>query len=467
MSSSPEPSRRRRNRSDIEDEEDADDVRTSQRPSPNGNATKRARTVDRDDESDSDSSEIRLARSNTGRGDEEDLEDAEELEFGGDNEDQEDDPDSGTGIGRVGRDGFQPGSIRRVKVTNFVTYERAEFFPGPNLNMVIGPNGTGKSSLVCAICLGLGLGPTHLGRAGEVGEFVKHGSKEAEIEIELEKKARDARNYVVRVRIVKDGNKREWYLQGTKTTLKAVQELTRSLSIQIDNLCQFLPQDKVSEFAALSPVDLLLQTQRAAAPEEMILQHEQLKANRKEQKKEQQKQAEDQEKLESLENRQQNLQSEVQRLQERQQIQDKINILKLRIPFLKYNSARAAHYEYKNKKIEAQQRLRTLKARVKPLLETVTVKETQRNQILNVVKEREYAIRRNEQATSAMTEKMDALEVSLNANHDALALEGTKDNARKVAYRKTQQEITRLENLMKQPQIEFDAKGWNDRIVSL
>ena len=52
-----------------------------------------------------------------------------------------------------------PGSIVRVKLTNFVTYTAVEFFPGPSLNMVIGPNGTGKSTLVCAICLGLGWGP--------------------------------------------------------------------------------------------------------------------------------------------------------------------------------------------------------------------------------------------------------------------------------------------------------------------
>jgi len=55
---------------------------------------------------------------------------------------------------------YQPGAIVRVKLTNFVTYTSAEFFPGPNLNMVIGPNGTGKSTLVCAICLGLGWPPS-------------------------------------------------------------------------------------------------------------------------------------------------------------------------------------------------------------------------------------------------------------------------------------------------------------------
>ena len=53
----------------------------------------------------------------------------------------------------------QPGSLVRVKLTNFVTYTSAEFHLGPSLNMIIGPNGTGKSTLVCAICLGLGWGP--------------------------------------------------------------------------------------------------------------------------------------------------------------------------------------------------------------------------------------------------------------------------------------------------------------------
>ena len=81
----------------------------------------------------------------------------------------------------------QPGSLVRVTMTNFVTYEKAEFMLGPNLNMIIGPNGTGKSTLVCAICLGLGWETKHLGRAKDISEFVKHGTKKAIIEIELAK----------------------------------------------------------------------------------------------------------------------------------------------------------------------------------------------------------------------------------------------------------------------------------------
>lgn len=39
------------------------------------------------------------------------------------------------------------------------------FDAGPNLNVIIGVNGSGKSSIVCAMVLGLGGKPRLLGRA--------------------------------------------------------------------------------------------------------------------------------------------------------------------------------------------------------------------------------------------------------------------------------------------------------------
>lgn len=51
------------------------------------------------------------------------------------------------------------GSIVRVKITGFMTYDHVEFRPGPHLNMILGPNGTGKSSIAAAIAIGLGFHP--------------------------------------------------------------------------------------------------------------------------------------------------------------------------------------------------------------------------------------------------------------------------------------------------------------------
>ena len=58
------------------------------------------------------------------------------------------------------RQRYVTGSIVRIQLKNFVTYDFVEFRPGPYLNMVIGPNGTGKSSIACAICLGLNFPPS-------------------------------------------------------------------------------------------------------------------------------------------------------------------------------------------------------------------------------------------------------------------------------------------------------------------
>ena len=65
------------------------------------------------------------------------------------------------------------------------TYDSLEFRPGPNLNVIIGPNGTGKSTIVCAICLGMTGKPAVLGRASNICDFVKYGKNNATIEIEL------------------------------------------------------------------------------------------------------------------------------------------------------------------------------------------------------------------------------------------------------------------------------------------
>ena len=39
--------------------------------------------------------------------------------------------------------------------------------------------------------------------------------------------------------------------------------MTKSMNIQVSNLCQFLPQDKVPEFARMNQVELLRATQEA------------------------------------------------------------------------------------------------------------------------------------------------------------------------------------------------------------
>lgn len=55
------------------------------------------------------------------------------------------------------------------------TYDYVTFFPGLQLNVIIGPNGTGKSTLMAAIVLGMGGSPKVLSRALNVSESIIFG----------------------------------------------------------------------------------------------------------------------------------------------------------------------------------------------------------------------------------------------------------------------------------------------------
>lgn len=50
-----------------------------------------------------------------------------------------------------------------------------------------------------------------------------------------------------------------------------MKEVAKELNIQLDNLCQFLPQDMVVEFAKCDPKTLLEQTQKAVGDEDLVM----------------------------------------------------------------------------------------------------------------------------------------------------------------------------------------------------
>uniref|UniRef100_A0A915D3K9 Structural maintenance of chromosomes protein 5 n=1 Tax=Ditylenchus dipsaci TaxID=166011 RepID=A0A915D3K9_9BILA len=70
------------------------------------------------------------------------------------------------------------GAIVKIVFSNFLTYDKVTCVPGPFLNVIIGPNGTGKSTIICGICLAVGGSPNILGRSDNFADFIKHGKDE-------------------------------------------------------------------------------------------------------------------------------------------------------------------------------------------------------------------------------------------------------------------------------------------------
>ncbi len=264
---------------------------------------------------------------------------------------------------------YREGSIVRISITNFMTYDQIEFNPGPSLNMIIGPNGSGKSSIVAAICIGLGFPPAIMGRAPKIEESIKFGKQTATIEIELQ--GSKGKNVVIFRQFShgQDGGKgsSEWKLDGKKSGVKVVQETVRSMNIQIDNLCQFLPQDKVASFARLSPAALLVETEKTVGDGSMYSQHESLISLEKEKAAEEMRILAEQEKLKSFQSKQEAAERDVQRLRERETLKKDIRIRELRLPFALYASAKEEYMLAKGRYAEAKRTLTEVMERNQPL----------------------------------------------------------------------------------------------------
>jgi chromosome segregation ATPase len=365
----------------------------------------------------------------------------------------------------VDEDGYKPGAIVRIKVTDFVTYTSAEFFPGPKLNMVIGPNGTGKSTLVCAICLGLGWGPQHLGRAKDPGEFVKHGCREASIEIELAKGPGLRKNPVIGRTIKREGNKSSFTINGKQASLAQVKKFAQSFAIQIDNLCQFLPQDKVSEFAALTPVELLNSTQRAAAGPEMIEWHESLKKLRAEQKKLQLDNLSDKDLLANLENRQEMQRVDVERMRQRAQIKRKIEMLEQLRPVIQYREARNELKQKKIKERKLRKELEDLETELEPALRAVNAKQRYCSQLDEVVKHKKRCFEQADRDAIETVKKIEQFDDALKDLNNQIEAEKKSGQSYRQEATKIQQTINRLNRELNDEPAELDIGWYNERIV--
>ncbi|KAF4549918.1 AAA domain-containing protein 9 [Elsinoe fawcettii] len=381
-------------------------------------------------------------------------------------------PDSYRADSLTGRNGtsiptqvHQPGSIRRVTMRNFVTYKEAEFLPGPSLNMVIGPNGTGKSTLVCAICLGLGWETKHLGRAKEIGEFVRHGCSKAVIEIELERDPeRHDLHPVIKTVIKKTDNVVTYFLNGRSKPRKDIRAECRSFSIQVDNLCQFLPQDRVVEFAALNPIDLLSRTLQAAAPEEMSEQYDELKELHEQQNRFTQDQSTHTETLKNLESRHDAQRTDVERFRERANIQRRVNALDMYRPTLEYNTARVLWEEAKARQQTARRDLAQLESEVAPALESCHQKDAYVKSVRAVVQRRKALVTRAEKDSADQFQKQEDFINHIKEYQAQQEHEGKREKELKTVMSRIRNGISDIELKMQSAPPEFEASSFNDQL---
>uniref|UniRef100_G1NMM1 Structural maintenance of chromosomes protein 6 n=1 Tax=Meleagris gallopavo TaxID=9103 RepID=G1NMM1_MELGA len=87
----------------------------------------------------------------------------------------------------------EAGIIERIQLKNFMCHSMLGPFQfGSNLNFIIGNNGSGKSSVLTALIVGLGGKATATNRGSSLKLFVKSGESSADISVTLQNQGRDA-----------------------------------------------------------------------------------------------------------------------------------------------------------------------------------------------------------------------------------------------------------------------------------
>uniref|UniRef100_A0A0E0DVB5 Structural maintenance of chromosomes protein 5 n=1 Tax=Oryza meridionalis TaxID=40149 RepID=A0A0E0DVB5_9ORYZ len=246
-----------------------------------------------------------------------------------------------------GDDDYVPGNIMEIELCNFMTYDHLTCRPGPRLNLVVGPNGSGKSSLVCAIALALAADPAILGRASSVAAFVKRGEDSGHVKISLRGNTPDHKLCITRK--IDTNNKSEWQLDGTTVPKKEVIDLIKKFNIQVNNLTQFLPQDRVCEFAKLTPIQLLEETEKAVGDPNLPIQHRQLIDRSKELKILQVAVKQKEQTLNNLKALNAEQEKDVERVRQRDRLLKKAELMKKKLPWLKYDMKKKEYKEAREK----------------------------------------------------------------------------------------------------------------------
>lgn len=299
------------------------------------------------------------------------------------------------------------GAIVRIKMENFLTYDMCEVLPGPHLNMIVGANGTGKSSIVCAICLGLAGKTSFIGRADKVGFYVKRGCQKGSVELEL---YRASGNLILTREIQVSNNQSTWYINGKNASLKMVEEQVAALNIQVGNLCQFLPQDKVGEFAKLSKIELLEATEKSIGPPEMYNYHCELKNYRKNEKDLEDLCKSKEEFLEKLKQRNERYKQDVERYYEKKRHLDRIEMLEKKRPWVEYDNVRQQYEEVKQKRDQMKEELKRKQESQAPLNQKLQQYEKQHKHIEGRIKEKVVEIRETSQKCKQKQELLERKE---------------------------------------------------------
>jgi chromosome segregation ATPase len=160
----------------------------------------------------------------------------------------------------------EQGVIEEVYMENFMCHGKLRIQLGPLINFIIGHNGSGKSAILTALTICLGVKAAQTNRAGSLKNFIKTGEEHAHVAVKIKNggdMAYQPNDYGKSIII-----ERHFTQTGSGFKIKNAQGKTMStkraelenivdfFALQLDNPMNVLSQDKAREFlSGSSPYD--------------------------------------------------------------------------------------------------------------------------------------------------------------------------------------------------------------------
>ncbi|KAG9669567.1 DNA repair protein Rad18, partial [Aureobasidium melanogenum] len=160
----------------------------------------------------------------------------------------------------------EQGIIEDVYMENFMCHSKLRIQLGPLINFIIGHNGSGKSAILTALTICLGVKAAQTNRAGSLKNFIKSGEEQAYVAVKIKNDGDMAyhpndygKSIIVERHFSQSGSGfKIKNAQGkTMSTKKAeLENIVDFFALQLDNPMNVLSQDRAREFlSGSSPHD--------------------------------------------------------------------------------------------------------------------------------------------------------------------------------------------------------------------
>lgn len=315
------------------------------------------------------------------------------------------------------------------------------------MNLIIGPNGTGKSTIVSALAVVFCAPLSLLGRNTDLAAFVKHGEKSATIELSIYDPQRPDNGSVTRLkRQFNSDGKSVSFIDGNKCNTSAVRQIATRYDVQLDNLTQFMPQEKICEFATMEPGELLSLAVRSLGGMHRSEQYGKLVNTDANLAKETDDLQTLHRSINDLDQKQQDARAEVDAFQQQQELLDRAKALSICVPHLELDAEKNTLVEERCRLDQEREQLSSVRAEMEAK-HAAPIKQCQAQLTASKRQSAKYErlSRVRGDSSSEILEQLDSIVISLGAKRREL-----NDVHRKV--QKKQQAIDTARSRLQQAQ---------------